>query len=111
MRRCRRSVFNPGRPAEVRGSASASSSGRWTLFNNEFVRGQLDDGQTSQLSKGNRQDAIAAYQEEVTLIENQRDQINQKINDARSELLNIESVALVRDEQSIIAPMVAKAMS
>ena len=79
-------------------------------FNNEFVRGQLDGRADIALEQVEiARTSIAAYQEEVTLIENQRDQINQKINDARSELLNIErSVALVRDEQSIIAPMVAK---
>lgn len=53
--------------------------------------------------------ALASYLEEVTLIQNQRDQIRQKISDALSELGSIEdSVQLVRDEQDIIAPMVEK---
>lgn len=53
--------------------------------------------------------ALSSYLEEVTLIQNQRDQIRQKISDALSELGSIEdSVQLVRDEQDIIAPMVEK---
>ena len=53
--------------------------------------------------------ALSAYREEMTLIQNQRDQIRQKIADALSELRSIEDAAqLVREEQSIIAPMVEK---
>ena len=54
-------------------------------FNNEFVRGQLDGRADIALEQVEiARTSIAAYQEEVTLIEKQRDQINQKINDARS---------------------------
>ena len=53
--------------------------------------------------------ALSAYREEMTLIQNQRDQIRQRIADAVSELRSIEdAVRLVREEQSIIAPMVEK---
>jgi adhesin transport system membrane fusion protein len=53
--------------------------------------------------------ALSAYREEMTLIQNQRDQTRQKISDALSELRGIEdSVRLVREEQNIIAPMVEK---
>ena len=53
--------------------------------------------------------ALSAYREEMTLIQNQRDQIRQKIADALSELRSIEdAVQLVREEQNIIAPMVEK---
>ena len=53
--------------------------------------------------------ALAAYREEMTLIQNQRDQIRQRISDALSELRSIEdAVRLVREEQNIIAPMVEK---
>ena len=53
--------------------------------------------------------ALSAYREEMTLIQNQRDQIRQKIADALSELRGIEdAVRLVREEQNIIAPMVEK---
>ena len=53
--------------------------------------------------------ALSAYREEVTLIQNQRDQIRQRIEDALSELRSIEdAVRLVREEQNIIAPMVEK---
>ena len=45
----------------------------------------------------------------MTLIQNQRDQIRQKIADALSELRSIkDAVQLVREEQNIIAPMVEK---
>ena len=53
--------------------------------------------------------ALASYREEMTLIQNQRDQIRQRISDALSELRSIEdAVRLVREEQNIIAPMVEK---
>ena len=53
--------------------------------------------------------ALSAYREEMTLIQNQRDQIRQRIADALSELRSIEdAVRLVREEQNIIAPMVEK---
>lgn len=53
--------------------------------------------------------SLSAYREEITLIQNQRDQIRQRIADALSELRGIEdAVRLVREEQNIIAPMVEK---
>ena len=53
--------------------------------------------------------SLSVYREETTLIQNQRDQVRQKIADALSELRSIEdSVRLVREEQDIIAPMVEK---
>ena len=53
--------------------------------------------------------SLSAYREEMTLIQNQRDQIRQRIADALSELRGIEdAVRLVREEQNIIAPMVEK---
>ena len=43
------------------------------------------------------------------LINNQRDQISQKIKDSKSELISIrESVKLVQDEKQIAEPMVKK---
>ena len=43
------------------------------------------------------------------LINNQRDQILQKIKDSKDELISIrESVKLVQDEKQIIEPMVKK---
>ena len=52
---------------------------------------------------------LDSYNKEFLLINNQRDQILQKIKDAKIRVISIrESVKLVQDEKQIIEPMVKK---
>ena len=79
-------------------------------FDSKFVKEELEDRADIALEQIEiAQTSLASYNEELLLINNQRDQILQKIKDSKNELISIrESVKLVQDEKQIIEPMVKK---
>ena len=79
-------------------------------FDSKFVKEELEDRADIALEQIEiAQTSLASYNEELLLINNQRDQILQKIKDSKNELISIrESVQLVQDEKQIIEPMVKK---
>ena len=79
-------------------------------FDSKFVKEELENRSDIALEQIEiAQTSLASYNEELLLINNQRDQILQKIKDTKLELVSIrESVKLVQDEKQIIEPMVKK---
>ena len=79
-------------------------------FDSKFVKEELDNRADIALEQIEiAQTTLASYNEELLLINNQRDQILQKIKDTKNELISTrESVKLVQDEKQIIEPMVKK---
>ena len=79
-------------------------------FDTKFVKDELEtraDIALEQIEIANTK--LDSYNKELLLINNQRDQVLQKIKDSKSELISIrESVQLVHDEKQIIEPMVKK---
>ena len=79
-------------------------------FDSKFVKDELETRADIALEQIEiAQTTLDSYNKELLLINNQRDQISQKIKDSKSELISIrESVKLVQDEKQIIEPMVKK---
>ena len=79
-------------------------------FDTKFVKDELETRADIALEQIEiAQTKLDSYNKELLLINNQRDQISQKIKDSKSELISIrESVKLVQDEKQIIEPMVKK---
>ena len=79
-------------------------------FDSKFVKDELENRADIALEQIEiAQTKLDSYNKELLLINNQRDQISQKIKDSKSELISIrESVKLVQDEKQIIEPMVKK---
>lgn len=79
-------------------------------FDSKFVKDELETRADIALEQIQiAQTKLDSYNKELLLINNQRDQISQKIKDSKSELISIrESVKLVQDEKQIIEPMVKK---
>ena len=79
-------------------------------FDSKFVKEELENRSDIALEQIEiAQTSLASYNEELLLINNQRDQVLQKIKDTKLELVSIrESVKLVQDEKQIIEPMVKK---
>ncbi len=79
-------------------------------FDSKFVKDELENRADIALEQIEiAQTKLDSYNKEILLINNQRDQISQKIKDSKSELISIrESVKLVQDEKKIIEPMVKK---
>ena len=80
------------------------------IFDSKFVKDELENRADIALEQIEiAQTKLDSYNKELLLINNQRDQISQKINDSKAELISIrESVKLVQDEKQIIEPMVKK---
>ena len=80
------------------------------IFDSKFVKDELENRADIALEQIEiAQTKLDSYNKELLLINNQRDQISQKIKDSKSELISIrESVKLVQDEKQIIEPMVKK---
>ena len=79
-------------------------------FDTKFVKDELETRADIALEQIEiAQTKLDSYNKELLLINNQRDQVSQKIKDSKSELISIrESVKLVQDEKQIIEPMVKK---
>ena len=79
-------------------------------FDSKFVKDELETRADIALEQIEiAQTKLDSYNKELLLINNQRDQVSQKIKDSKSELISIrESVKLVQDEKQIIEPMVKK---
>ena len=79
-------------------------------FDSTFVKNELEKRADIALEQIEiAKTKLDSYNKELLLINNQRDQISQKIKDSKSELISIrESVKLVQDEKQIIEPMVKK---